>query len=694
MSIFARRRPVALRVAFSFILLVSALALGAGPTVAADEEPQLSVRLTSLSPTVLKEGADITVRGTVTNRNDYVWGNVQAYLVIPGSPFTSRSQVDDATTNSDSYTGERVVETDTFDSIGDLSPGASQEFIVNIPYEQLRITGADGVYPVGIQILATDPEGIRSNDAVARATTFIPMLTDPPKQQIPTSIAWPFLMPTYRTADGNYADARDLLVDIGQGGRLHNLLGLAGNTPADTGTVIIDPALLVAVDELSRGKRVPKAADLTEAEMTAARSFVSELAALARRDRCWVVEFDRPDLLALTENSDLAAPLGDAIDQATGDALDEFGISCRAVSWPRADTAAKKVVEGASRTGDQPVIVTGANLSGWNRRDGSLVTYSTATGPVPLLVDDALDESVPGEDSVVTLRQRIVSESALAVLERAIDPESNADGIAIVDANWNPGTSWAAGRLNDAFSTPWVDAAGLDSLLTRPIGGFDGTVRAARNARSEPVNRAQLLAATQLYNTVSTLSSILVDASAVETTAAQDVAQAVSQRWRSNRSTGLKSAQGAANRAGNQLKKITIEGPPRVTLSSKRGSFPLTISNGTDHEVNVGVRVDSSNPALIIPGVKPVMIAAGERHTLTLDVDVGDQGSASITASLVTPDAKAFGEPAVFNVRSSTIGAVLWVGFALAGLLIVVAIARRIRAARRSTVRDETVHDE
>jgi len=675
--------------AISFTLLMSALALGGLPAAAAEEKAQLSVRLTALSPTVLKKGADITMRGTVTNRNDYVWDNVQAYLVIPRSPFTSRAQVDDAKTNSNSYTGERIVELDSFDSIGDLLPGASREFTVHVPFEQLQITGADGVYPVGIQILATDPEGIRSNDAVSRATTFIPLLSDPPDQQIPTSIAWPFLMPTYRTAGGNYSGARSLLDDVGEGGRLRNLLGLARSTPADTGTVIIDPALLVAVDELSRGKRVGKSVDVTEAEQQAAESFVSELTALARRDRCWVVEFDRPDLPALTENSDLAAPLGDAIDKATGDALGEFGISCRPVSWPRADSATPRVVENARGPGDQPVILTASNLSGWDRREGSLVKYSTDEGPVPILVDDALDESVPGENSVVTLRQRIVSESALAVLERSIDTDSEADAIAIVNANWDPGTSWEAGQLNNAFSAPWVNAAGLDSLLSRPIGEFDGTVRPASDARSEPVNRAQLLAATHLEKTESLLSSLLIDAPARDTAAAQDVAQAVSQRWRSNRSTGLNSAQGAANRADKQLEKVTIEGPPRVTLSSKSGGFPLTISNDTDYEINVGVRVDSSNPALIIPGVEPVRVAAGERHTLTVNVDVGDQGSASITASLITSDDRAFGKPAVFNVRSSTVGVVLWVGFALAGLLMVVAFARRFRGNQRSTVRDE-----
>src|SRR5665811_1160824 len=126
--------------AISFTLLMSALALGGLPAAAAEEKAQLSVRLTALSPTVLTKGADITMRGTVTNRNDYVWDNVQAYLVIPRSPFTSRAQVDDAKTNSNSYTGERIVELDSFDRIGDLLPGASREFTVNVPVSYTHLT--------------------------------------------------------------------------------------------------------------------------------------------------------------------------------------------------------------------------------------------------------------------------------------------------------------------------------------------------------------------------------------------------------------------------------------------------------------------------------------------------------------------------------------------------------------------------
>ena len=57
---------------------------------------------------------------------------------------------------------------------------------------------------------------------------------------------------------------------------------------------------------------------------------------------------------------------------------------------------------------------------------------------MPLLVTDVLDAGVPGQDSVVTLRQRILSEAALATLQREIDPKSRADAITMVDPRWNP----------------------------------------------------------------------------------------------------------------------------------------------------------------------------------------------------------------------------------------------------------------
>ena len=99
----------------------------------------------------------------------------------------------------------------------------------------------------------------------------------------------------------------------------------------------------------------------------------------------------------------------------------------------------------------------------------------------------------------------------------------------------------------------------------------------------------------------------------------------------------------------------------------------------------MGVSLDSSNPALSVPDVKPVDIGAGERRTLTVGIDLGRQNTTSLTARLKSTDGKAIGQPDEFNVRSSKIGAVLWVAMGLAALLVLAALVRRFSRRRSST---------
>ncbi len=52
--------------------------------------------------------------------------------------------------------------------------------------------------------------------------------------------------------------------------------------------------------------------------------------------------------------------------------------------------------------------------------------------------------------------------------------------------------------------------------------------------------------------------------------------------------TGTAIADKLAQDAGAELRKITINAPPSVTLSSSKGGFPITILNGTDEAIRVG----------------------------------------------------------------------------------------------------------
>jgi hypothetical protein len=664
-------------------LLLTVVALvGAGPVpaTAAEDDPGLSVTIGTLEPTLLAPGRDVTMTGTVTNRDDHAWTKVQAYFVIPASPFTTRQQIDRAVSDGKAYTGVRIIDAGTFDEVGDLAPGQTVPFRVDVPYDRLGITGAEGVYPAGVQILATDDKGNRSPVAVARATTFLPLVSSA-EGTVPSSIVWPFLMPDRRGVDGDYTDPERLLDAVAPGGRLRNLLDLAASTPAGGATVVLDPALLVGVDDLANGRHVADDVEISADQKAAAATFLTDLLEFARVRSPWILDYDRTDVLALSDQPDLRASLRSAVDRATEDALSTYQLSGRRVTWPTRDGVTRSLLSEVRGNGDAPVIVTPDAVPDWSRRLGSVVQYASPGGPVPLLVDDVKDGDTPGAESPTTLRQRLLSEAALAVLERAIDPSSRADAVVLVDPQWDPGPDWASGQLATAFSAPFVQPTSLDAVLTSSVTAYEGSVPSRATAR--PLSRAQLEAAAAIVSKGRTLGSIVAQNDGFDAALARDVAEVLGVRWRLDRSAGLQIAATRARRAGAALDKISIEAPPSVTLSSSKGGFPLTIRNDTDEAVRVGVDLDSSNPALTIPTVKPVAIAAGERRTVTVQIDLGNQRTTFLTPRLVTGSGQTLGASTPFKVQSSSISTVLWVAMGAAGVLVLIALVRRFHRRLR-----------
>ncbi|MGH3424475.1 MAG: DUF6049 family protein, partial [Nocardioidaceae bacterium] len=142
--------------------------------------------------------------------------------------------------------------------------------------------------------------------------------------------------------------------------------------------------------------------------------------------------------------------------------------------------------------------------------------------------------------------------------------------------------------------------------------------------------------------------------------------------------TGLEQALAHRRKIDDQLDKISVRATEFVTLSGKSGRFPITITNGLDTRVTVGVRMRSENPALRIDDIEPTEIGPGQSVTMTVGTDVGGVSNSAVTARLVAPDGKTFGEPTRFSVRSSVVGVIIWIGMGVAGLLVVAAIARRV----------------
>lgn len=678
MRVTSPRRGLGAALLTAAAILV-ALVLAAPAHAATDEqEPLLDVTISGLSPEVLTDGDTVTLSGTVTNRGDEEWTSVQAYLVAPRTPFTTRQQVTAAVESGTSYTGERRIDLESIDELGTLAPGATLAFRVRVPFDVLDVTGGEGVYPVGVQILGTAEDGSRSGTAIGRATTFLPSVDA--DTATPTGLVVPFVMPDRRATSG-YVAPLDLVERVSEGGQLRHLVDLAESIPDNGLTVVIDPALLVALDDLANARRLPEDITLTDEQRAAAADARDDLVELGRSVTCWVLGYARPDVLAFADGDADGEAVAGAVDRATMAALDRFGLSGRTVTWPTAGGVTASLLAAVRGDGERPVMVQRSALPDWEPRLGSALLTDTATGPVPLLVASGLDEGLPGARTVTTVRQRLLAESALSSLERSASPTSRADAVAVIDPTWDPGPTTATAGLGAVFDPDFVRPVDLETLMTSPRTNYTGEVADLTSAT--PVDPAQVRSVTQALESTASLAELLVDDTRLLQSRSARAAELVSVEWRAHADQGVATARAFARSARSDLSSISVEGPPAVTLSSTEGSFPITVTNGAGDAIEVGLRLTSTNPRLSVPDVEPVTIAAGERRTLTVNVDVGEQSSSTFSVAMLSSDGSTFGDPAVFNVRSSRVGAAVWVAMGAAAVFVVLALLRRFTRGRR-----------
>lgn len=664
------------RVWSAVIALTLACLTLVAPPANADDDPGLSVKISGLSPAVLRQGSTISISGTVTNDGDQTWTAIQAYLVMARSPFTTRSQVETALSDDNSYIGDRIIEPGSFDEVGDLAGGTSTSFALKVDYDTLGLLGLPGVYPVGVQILATDSNGNRTTTAVARATTFLPWVDDP-SPMVPSGTVWSFLS---GSAPGE--NLGQLMTKIDVNGVQRRQLDLAAGIPASGRTLLLDPALLDDVSRLAEREDLPEDVDISDAQAAAASAFLTDLLAIARSSVTWLVGYGRPDVLAISRQATDKTALIDAVGEATQDAAARHGISGPVANWPTRNGADQSLVSTLRAVSDSPTLITPSAVPDWEHRFGSVVSTSTAAGPALLVVNGGLPD-LPGSETVATLRQRILADAALASISRDRDENSRADALTFVDPAWDPGADSGAG-LEVAFD-PTLNGgvargATLNELANDRPRSYDGEIVARAEAKA--LSGRQVDEAERLLTTSRQLTGITADDDTTEFD--RQVASAVSVGWRLDPTSGLASARADTDHIADQLRQITIEGPSNVTLSTSEGSFPLTITNGTEYTISVGVRLDPGNPALELPDVAPVEIAPGDRRTVSAEVDVGNQSSTTVTARVVSSSGEVLPtDPAVFNVRSSRVGLFVWIVMGLAAAGVVVSMLRRFRRRRR-----------
>jgi hypothetical protein len=686
-----------------------------------------------MTPSALREGETLALAGTVTNPDDHVWREVQAYMVISPSPLTSRSELAAAAGSPpESFIGDRILDLESFDRLGSIEVGATAAFSLEVPWGRLPISGAEGVYTVGVQVLATDVDGTRDTvSALARARTFValvdPTLVDA-TSRIDLGLLWPLRYPVLRRGDGTYARGEALRAAFDLGGRLRRMVDLASTAGDVPLSLVVDPALLDAADDLAAGQFGPPGQEPARPEgqgdggdggtegagddestaddraalspLPEARDWLQDVERLFDVSG-WVTSYGEPDPVAVATDGvpRLLGAVGRA-GPATAERL--LGEQKPTLSVPDPEATGPETLGALKElASEQTAVLAPGRLPDWDPAQGVALEVPTAGGDLSVLVADpelAAGGPEPGDpDSALQMRQRLLAETALMALDNRSDGAGAVTStLFVAPSAWDPGPSWPTSDFFAGLRTPWLSLVPVAALLGRATT-YSGEVAAQpeTDPTIDPLLAAQLVdMSAQLARRARVLARLIGGDSALVSWYDAAAALGVSSRSRHDGERRLAVTRRTAADVTEQLAQVSLDGPAFVTLASTRGRFGLTITNRLDRPVTVGVRVVTAARGLEFDAGRPVTVGPGERQTVTVDTKVGDNRVTRARAYLVAPGGKRFGKGLAISVRTSVVGVVVWVVVGIAALLLLLAIARRIAGRRGHRRRDDPVaHD-
>lgn len=666
------------------------------PLPAVDDSAALAVEIENMSPTVVPRNGPVIVRGSVTNRSEVTWTDINVYACTSSFPMTTGAEVRAAAeADPELQVCER---TNVFVSIDELAPGERGRYRIRVPRTELGIPNQAGVYWFNIQVLGTSPEG-RPTGSVGRARSFLP-LVDANPEVVPTTVVLPVRRPVLRDAEGRLSDLADWADVLSAGGRLDNLLTFAeGAGPSDV-ALLVDPAVVQAVQQLSEGnpsRRLDAPVtpgdgdeqsegqaptedlddDVDAATRARARTWLARFVAVAARQRVLALPFGDVDLAAAARYE---PGLYDLAREQSELFLDSLEVPSAPALVPPSGLLSDA---GLALAGDgaPAVLLSTAAVPGSAEADPALVPETfTAGGVTASTYDEALATGGPGPNdplAPVALRQRILAEAAIRSLtgdERRL--------LVTLPASFDPGPG--GDRFFTGLDRPFV---GLQTVLptadetTPELAGLDYPQRQLE--RELPA--AQLTSTQRLIDLGGVLDRLLPETDTVALDVLREALATASYQVREDTFTASIAAQRSASWIAQRLASVTISAPEFVILASEEGPFAVTLENGLDQPVELRIRARTDGD-LVIKAPQTIELEAGTSRTLTLSARAETIGVHPVT--LVTTDSAGtpLGTSEDISIRSNQVGRIIWVimgaGVGILFLAIAVRLVRRFRRSR------------
>jgi hypothetical protein len=644
------------------------------------------LELTTVSPAAPRPDGRLTLHGALVNPGGDAFRNVQIGLQVSTAPLTSRGDLAAIAEGAEQDRATRRVPGETR-LPGLLTSGKVTDWQVSVPVKSLQLPG-NGVYV--LQVTATGQVGDENPARLATLTTFLPYLPDK-KQYQPTKLTWlwPLAGVPARDAHGTFLPESSA-AEFAPGGRLADLASAPGRVPV---TWMVDPELLETARAMGQDhkRQDGRGTSSEDGNVDAARWLADLRAQLAPPHPVAALPYADPDVAALTHHGDPDALIR-AIALSKSTTIARLGQeSDTTVAWPVDGLADTETLGTLRRAGAKTVVLSSAALLLSRERTYTptgRAQVDAAGAPLEVLVaDQALTDALTGDltlpGAAALVEQRFLAETALITLER---PNVARTVLVAPPRRWAPPVGWAGGLLDAVDRTPWVRTVSLNALsLTRVPAEYAGAdLTYPQSATDAELASAQLARMKDASDSAAGLIRLFARPGTLETNYTGALFSAVSTAWRGNRVGGRDYATQVGEQLTDDIGQVEVLGRSLVTLSSTRGTIPLTVSNKLGQAIRVQPvlrpRVDSrlkvENPALLT-------IGAGRKTTVKVPAEAAANGITQVDVQLLDATGEPFGDTHPLKVNVTSFGKVgLIVLIAAGSVLFGTAILRNLRRLR------------
>ncbi|HET9008095.1 MAG TPA: DUF6049 family protein, partial [Actinomycetes bacterium] len=498
---------------------------------------------------------------------------------------------------------------------------------------------------------------VRGNGATgqvaASLTTFVVDLPVPASQPLRAALLVPVREPTHRNPAGDFVDDElaGLLSPTGSLGAIADELARPG---APTATMVVDGMLVEDATAMVGGWRLREKGKRTTVPPGDPRSghadrFLQLLKQAAASHPPAAFAYGNADLPALVRvgggsRAQEAVRVGrDRIENGLGTPPDE------SLAWPVDGAIDGAVLRALEQTGGDVVVLDARHLPGPETAVTQNATVDLGGGPDPqrALVGDATLSAALADPRAASdpaeWAQRILAETAVAWLERP--NSSDPRGVLLAPPQgWRPTPGFFRSLARGLGNAPWLRLQPAATLAADvPQGPAEGerrlaTVTAADLAAGLPANYLNRVGQTR-----SELDSFRrAVGNDIQPTGGgnydRDLLIAESSDWRpaAARARGRGFIAAVRNGIRTVYRRIQVGTTP-VTLTSRRGTIPVTIANDSEERVTVVLRLTS--PKVDLPATSdPFVLEPGRRTTQLLLVGTRATGTFPIQVDVLTPD--------------------------------------------------------